>query len=328
MTQEEFDQLKGTVESLKNDFSTKLLASSVEAPLRAAIGGLDEKLKLLDRIKAFEDQLLDRIRTVEEQLTSWKVWIGVMGSVVTLLLGALGFLGYHSVKDWRDVVQQTVNKEVQDRTAIARELAFGLALQAKYPEFAKDHLKMAFDADPYDEPAVSAVLLATDSSDDWEMEKNVLQKLQIKPSSTPEFREPWTYNAIGLAAINVGLLESAFLDFAKVNFNNGVMRAGSDLDALWYLHSNFWRYYLAKNDRRGAQCEANRAAAVGAPDGPAETFDRAMKWRWFRVYFQSKRLVDQSEVERMYRQFSMPRKPGVSLDEIARKLSLVDMQCR
>ena len=283
--QEDFDKLKESVDALKADLCAKSLAASIEAPLRASIASLDDKIGLTNR-------LLE----VEKDVKFWKILFTCILILLPIVGVLAGFLGVRSYEDFG----KYVHKLVEDQASSVRELGYGLALADKQPQFAIPYLLSSFKKDPHNEPLVASLLIATDGADDWSTGHDVLKTLANQPIS---FTSPWTYNAMGLAAINTGLSDAGDLSLAKQYFDAGLRHVGKDFEAAWYLHTNMWRYYLAKHDIQKAECEAALAATVETPvDAPS--WAKASKWTWFDEYFKSKDPISKIQVTNMYKQFT------------------------
>jgi hypothetical protein len=282
--QEDFNQLKVSVDALKAELSSKVVAAAVEAPLRAAIESLDEKIGLTKRIA-----------DVEERLQFWR---NLFTCILILLpiVGVIGgLLGVKSYDDFKKRADELLKNQLSD----VRSLGYGLALADKQPKFAIPYLLSSFDKNPNNEPLVASLLIATDSGDEWSTGRDVLERLKAHPIS---FTSPWTYNAMGLAAINTGLSEPADLSVAKKYLDQGLRYVGRDFDAEWYLRTNLWRYYLATRDIRNAECEAALAAQLKTP-ADAQSWSRASEWKWFEVYFGSDTSIPKTRVESMYKTF-------------------------
>jgi len=172
MTDEEIQQLKAEVESLRNDLDPRLPQPEAIAELKAAIVAIGDKITLSDRIAKLEQEQTKyvsaneagEIRTslsaVEEKIAlrekffklertqeRWKI-IGTCLSIIFIVFGPiLGVFGYKTLN-------QFIHAQVKKRMTFYSDLSAGLTYIDKYPGSAIPYLMRCYNQSPWEEPIV------------------------------------------------------------------------------------------------------------------------------------------------------------------------------
>jgi len=271
MSEEEFRQLTSEIEGLRNQLASTAANAEIIAELKANMAGFDEKVALLERMLA----LSDRFAKIEIEHNSWKTlarYVSITAGLAALIFGWLGFKSFDNF----------VHSEVDKRFSFYSDLSAGLAYHDKYPASAIPYLMRCFDERPFEEPIVASLLFASDEADMWDTGQIVLDRLGRDPTKSSTFRDPITYNLIGLAALNLGFTDPSRYPYAHRSFDQGLRIVNPDNSyALWYLRFNLWRLLLATGDPQANPELATLRAIERPPD--LNSWEKAKEWKWYKV---------------------------------------------
>jgi hypothetical protein len=133
------------------------------------------------------------------------------------------------------------------------------------------------------EPIVAALLYASDKADDWDAGKTVLDKLESNLSKSASFKDPITYNLVGVAALNTALSDPKYYAIARTAFDRGLRNVTPEnAYANWYLHFNRWRLFLATENGSSAKGEIEKLKTL-TPPPDTDSWKTARTWKWFRL---------------------------------------------
>lgn len=289
----ELAQLKTRLEAMEAASASQQATATALSDLRASLKSIEDKIALSDRFVK-----------IEEEHESWKtlakyiaITVSILAFCGAILGGILVYFGYSSLDKY-------LAAQVDKRFAYSEDLGYGLALTAKQPTFAIPHLLRCFKEKPFDEPLLIALLNATDNADDWDTQRTIVQELRRYPTKMDSFSDPLTYNNLGIAELNLGFEDPSHFDRAREAFERGIKIAASNRqEALWYLHTNLWRYYLAANDVSRAKQEVDIVKKLDPPPD-VDDWAKASQWAWFKAFFARDSKIDKQQVEKMYKEFS------------------------
>jgi hypothetical protein len=289
----DIEELKQRVSVLQSEITSKQETNTAISELRESVKLIEQKLVLTDRLLK-----------IEQEQDNWRRLAKCVSVTVAIVALGAGIFGVYSVHKFFEDQGKYLKEQADKRLAFAADLSYGLALADKQPTFAIPYLLRCFLERPFDEPIVIALLSAADNADDWATLRTATEELRKHPAKVASFTDALTFNNIGLAELDLVFEDPSHMARAKEFFEKGIQIAPADRqDVLWYLHSNFWRYYLMADDLQRAQQEAESARRF---DPPSNTDDwaKASQWLWFRTFFKAEHKINRSQIEQMYKQLS------------------------
>lgn len=307
VTEESILNLASQIQSLRDELASKLSAGDTVTELKVSLAAIAEKISLIERISKLEQgqaqylsadkaaelrtaitaaterlAVSERLGKIEEEHNSWKTlakYLSITAAIGTVVIGILGaILGWLGLKSFDSIV----HSEIDRRFSFYSDLSNGLAYHDKFPASAIPYLQRCFEERPFEEPVVAALLLASDNADNWDAGQIVLDRLARDPTKATTFRDPITYNLIGVAALNLALARPEYRSYAERSFEQGMRIVTPDnLYAIWYLHFNKWRLLFANQDSRADQ----EIALLKKLNPPADmdSWEKARTWKWFTI---------------------------------------------
>jgi hypothetical protein len=266
--------------------------------IRSTIATVVDKLSFFEKIrdtdnKNFEKQLqlyAGLVKKAEALRQETKRDIFRIITVGTAIAAACGLIGIPSIKGYlqdavkkqSDHVLRVVNPLIDFQYKYSR--GSGL-LAAKNANAALPFLMDCFTDHEYDEAVVIPLLQALDESAEWGQGKEVVDRLLQNKKKLYAFRDPSTWNTLGVVETDVGVMHPEYLSFAKESLDRarGCVTK-EDKATQRFIFENIWILSILNGDLNQARQAIDELLKIN--DNSIDPWKVVGEFKVFQVRFE------------------------------------------